>query len=356
MTTLDNKAKEALERLIRKARVHFYKPIQVAEILYRDRVIGDINLLDLDTYRTKSKQWRDDICLKLTGRKSTSSSRYQDDLFNDNAIPPKILDQLGRINRNSHGGIEAFIYLAFSTRFTQLNKGVEYCTFHSKETFQVQELLSIFWHEPGLRRSIDKIYEIVVFALFSSITKAIRTEVTISLSPQGNLLALFEDFTERILGLSAQTPSRTLPARIFRVGVTNAADRGLDMWANFGLAIQIKHLSLTEELAHNIVTGISADRIIIVCKDSEHKLIVSLLNQLGWRSRIQSIVTESDLIRWYNTALREAMSDELANLILETLNNELVREFPTLEGKEFCELNNSRGYSMKLIPPEWLAH
>lgn len=356
MTTLDNKAKEALERLIRKARVHFYKPIQVAEILYRDRMIGDINLLDLDTYRTKSKRWRDDICLKLTGRKSTSSSRYQDDLFNDNAIPPKILDQLGQINRNSHGGIEAFIYLAFSTRFAQLNKGVEYCTFHSKETFEVQELLSIFWHEPGLRRSIDKIYEIVVFALFSSITKAIRTEVTISLSPQGNLLALFEDFTERILGLSAQTPSRTLPARIFRVGVTNAADRGLDMWANFGLAIQIKHLSLTEELAHNIVTGISADRIIIVCKDSEHKLIVSLLNQLGWRSRIQSIVTESDLIRWYNTALREAMSDELANLILETLNNELVREFPTLEGKEFYELNNSRGYSMKLIPPEWLAH
>ena len=61
-------------------------------------------------------------------------------------------------------------------------------------------------------------------------------------------------------------------------GVTNAADRGLDMWANFGMAIQIKHLSLTEELAENVVSSVSSDRIVIVCKNSEEKLIVSLFN------------------------------------------------------------------------------
>ena len=33
-------------------------------------------------------------------------------------------------------------------------------------------------------------------------------------------------------------------ARVYRVGVTNAADRGLDMYSNWGPAIQIKHLSL----------------------------------------------------------------------------------------------------------------
>ena len=40
---------------------------------------------------------------------------------------------------------------------------------------------------------------------------------------------------------------------MYRVGVTNASDRGMDMWANFGLAIQIKHLSLSQELAEHIV-------------------------------------------------------------------------------------------------------
>lgn len=31
-------AKAALDNVIKKSRVHLYKPIQVAEILYRDRV------------------------------------------------------------------------------------------------------------------------------------------------------------------------------------------------------------------------------------------------------------------------------------------------------------------------------
>jgi hypothetical protein len=50
-------AKEALDRVIQKSRVHLYKPIQVAEILYRDSVHKDINLLSLEDYRTKSKKW-----------------------------------------------------------------------------------------------------------------------------------------------------------------------------------------------------------------------------------------------------------------------------------------------------------
>ena len=38
-------AKNSLDTIIKKARVHLYKPIQIAEILYRDRVVGDIRLL-----------------------------------------------------------------------------------------------------------------------------------------------------------------------------------------------------------------------------------------------------------------------------------------------------------------------
>lgn len=48
MTILE--AKQALDKIISKSRVHLYKPIQIAEILYRDRVHGDIDLADLSTY------------------------------------------------------------------------------------------------------------------------------------------------------------------------------------------------------------------------------------------------------------------------------------------------------------------
>ena len=75
-------AKSALDTIIKKSRVHLYKPIQIAEILYRDRVFKDINPEELESYRTRSKLWRDDISIALLGRKCTSSAKYQDDLFN----------------------------------------------------------------------------------------------------------------------------------------------------------------------------------------------------------------------------------------------------------------------------------
>ena len=37
-----------LENLLNKTRIHFYKPIQIAEILYKSRTKSDIDLNDLD--------------------------------------------------------------------------------------------------------------------------------------------------------------------------------------------------------------------------------------------------------------------------------------------------------------------
>jgi type II restriction enzyme len=135
--------------------------------------------------------------------------------------------------------------------------------------------------------------------------------------------------------------------------VTNAADRGLDMWGNFGLAIQIKHLSLTEELAENIVSSVSADRIVIVCKAAEQKIIVSLLNQLGWKSKIQSIVTETDLLSWYEKALRGKFADSIGDSVLQKLANEIQVEFPTTDKREFLQFMEKRGYD-KLVNQNWM--
>jgi type II restriction enzyme len=346
-------ARQSIDKVIAKARVHLYKPIQVAEILYRDRIEKDINLSDLQTYRTASKRWRDIVCQKFLGRTSTSSAKYQDDIFNDTAIPPSTLVVLGQENRDKKGIVEAYIYRRFSERFSQMSTGNDYCSSHDRNSFKLDEFLALFWNEPGLRRSIDKIYEIIVFALFSALVEALEISVEVSMNPEkADIFKEFEDFAKKVIRLTPTQNKMRVPARINRVGVTNAADRGLDMWANFGLVIQIKHLSLTEELAENIVTSVSADRIVIVCKDSEEKLIVSLLNQIGWKSKIQSIVTESDLHTWYEKALRGKYSKTVGDNVMKNLSEEIKIEFPASDNLEFAKFYEQRGYH-KLSDKVW---
>lgn len=205
-----------------------------------------------------------------------------------------------------------------------------------------------------MRRSIDKIYEIVVYALFSALIDCLKVTVTIEADKtKQKLLEEFSDFAERVIGLSKGRSTVTVKARINRVGVTNAADRGLDMWANFGMAIQIKHLSLTEELAENIVSSVSSDRIVIVCKNSEEKLIVSLLTQIGWKSKIQSIVTENDLILWYEKALRGVFAEEIGDKVLSILYDEILLEFPATNFDDFNDFKHSRSYDSILLNDIW---
>lgn len=73
-------SKIALDKIIKKSRVHFYKPIQIAEMLFHDRTNTRLELSDLESYRNASKRWRDQITQKLIGRISTSSQKYQDNM------------------------------------------------------------------------------------------------------------------------------------------------------------------------------------------------------------------------------------------------------------------------------------
>jgi len=346
-------AKLALDKVIDKARVHLYKPIQIAEILHRDRTVKDINLAELGTYRNISKKWRDAVCMKFLGKTSTSSARYQDDIFNENAIPPNVLVELGKENNAKGGIVEAYIYRKFSQRFSQMSTGLDYCISHSKKDFELNEFLAMFWNEPGLKRSIDKIYEIIVYSLFSALVEALEVSVEVSMNPsKTDILQEFADFAKNVIQLSPSNTTVKLKAQINRVGVTNAADRGLDMWANFGLAIQIKHLSLTEELAENIVSSVSADRIVIVCKDTEQKIILSLLTQIGWKSKIQSIITETDLLNWYEKALRGKFAESIGDIVLKNITQEIAVEFPATNTSEFSEFYTQRGYDI-LIDENW---
>ena len=157
-------AKRALDSVISKSRIHLYKPIQIAEILYRIRVYKDVNPLNLEDYRNQSKRWRDDICKVLLGRICTSSAKFQDDLFN--AIPPALLNVLSEENIRTNGAVEAYIYKRFTKKYDQLATALQYCINAKKENFDIRYFIDSFWAEPGLKRSIDKIYEIIVYSFF----------------------------------------------------------------------------------------------------------------------------------------------------------------------------------------------
>lgn len=338
-------AKEALDKVIKKGRVHLYKPIQIAEILYRDRVRGDLALDRLETYRTKSRKWRDVVCTEFLGRTSSSSARYQDDLFNENAVPPEALAALGEYNSANQGVVEAYIYWKFSERFNQMTGALDYVRGARYDEFELPTFLELFWNEPGLRRSIDKVFEIIVYALFSVLVDELGIVINVRYSAdQKELLLEFEDFAQRVIQIDTSKVESESLAKVYRVGVTNAADRGLDMWANFGPAIQIKHLQLTEKLAEEIVGSVTAERIVIVCKDSEKSLAESIFKQIGWGARVQSIITEGDLLEWYNKALKGKFSEVLGPKIIEVIEGEIIAEFPTSDKEDFENFFKERGY------------
>ncbi len=337
-------AKTALDNLIKISRVHLYKPIQIAEILYHKRVVEpNLDLLNKEAYRIESKKWRDKITIELLGTKCTSSTKFQDDIFSDTAIPPETLVVLSQENDSTDGAVEAYIYKQFKKRHNQLSDALVYCTNNNCDNFNVETFINAFREQAGLKRSMDKIYEIVVYALFSTIINELELTVEVTVNENKlDLIKEFEDFTKSVLCIDFSKPVNSQQARVFRVGATNAADRGLDMYANWGPAIQIKHLALDASLAEDITDSVSSDKVVIVCKTADKKIIESLLNQIGWKSKIQSIITEDELIGWYEKALRGKYAVQMGEKLLEALIDEIIEEFPSLGEQE--NILNDRHY------------
>lgn len=347
-----NLSRQALETVIRKSRVHLYKPIQIAEILFHHRTEKGWDLTDLESYRNLSKRWRDEVSLLLVGRRSTSSQKYQDNIFESNAMPPALLAELGEANKKGKGFVEAFIYKSLEARLSSVREVEKYIKSSSANTFSAKELVALFQNTPGLRRSIDKMYEILVYALFASIVRALKAQITLEIGNKDKeILNDFKRFTKMVLGIDAKQTTLKLSAALYRVGITNAADRGLDMWANFGPAIQVKHLTLTPELIEDIADDITADKIVIVCLDAEKAVIEALLKQVGWGARIQGIITINDLEDWYKLCLSEKYRDNLGANLLKDVRREFAAEFPS--SKEIKPFMASRKYDKMVLPSDW---
>ncbi|MFH0870087.1 MAG: HaeII family restriction endonuclease [archaeon] len=346
------KSKDALDKIIRKSRVHLYKPIQIAEILYAYRIKKEINPSDLESYRNVSKKWRDEISKRLIGRICTSSQKFQDNIFEGNAMPPALLKELADFNTKHGGMVENYIYHQLFARLNMVFDAFKYIKTATPETFDLGSFLALFTEKAGLKRSIDKAYEITVYALFNTIVRALKVETTLSINNSDEqIMSDFEKFLALVLGLSKKQKRITAPARLYRVGVTNAADRGLDMWTNFGPAIQVKHISLSEELAEDVSENISADKIVLVCLDGEADLVRKIMTQLPFSSKIQGIITISNLKEWYSLCLSKKYKKTLGKQLLQDLKREFNFEFPSTS--EIAPFLEERKYLAKALNDEW---
>ena len=341
-----NEAKDRLDRIINKTRTRYYKPIQIAEVLYRSRFYRDIDVSKVESYRTQSKKWRDEVCQRLMNQTSTTSSRFQDDIWNNTAMPPNILEVLDRENKESSGIIERYIYANFIEKQDVIVAIIEKIKLASSnpKDFYLSEVLALFEKKPGMKRSIDKCYEVVTYSLFETIVTGLEAEITVTIPQEKlELLEEFASLTKVLLNLDTTQAEWTEPAHIYRVGVTNAADRGLDMWANFGPAIQVKHITLKKKnLVKKIVDEVESDHIVIVCQDIEASIIETVISQIGWGKRVRGIIKESELIEWYELCLRGKFSATLSPILIKLLIESFEAEFP--EASEISEFYLERNY------------
>ena len=347
-------AKGRLDRLIAKGRPHLYKPIQIAEILFHDRADGGLDFGSFDLYRHKSTGWRNAVCPRLLGKPPVLNSRYEDQLFDPAVLPPEAVAELARTNRDVPGLVEPYIYAQLRQRFAAVADVRQLMVAGEGAAFDLTEFLAHF-DRPALRRSVDKAYEVVVYALFDSITRFTGATVTLRIDPgKADVLRDFRRFVALVMGIDdVDHPEVSQPARLYRVGTTNAADAGLDMWANFGPAIQIKHISLSEEQTADIVEGLTADRVVVVCRQAEADVIENVMAQIGMRGRIQGFITEPDLIEWYALCRSEKYATTLGQELLAELAKQFDAEFPLGTLDAINTFFAERGYDASCLTGEW---
>ena len=346
------RAKHRIGDLFERSSVYSFWLIRIAETLHRHRIDGDFDLSKRDDFESESKEWSDTVSRNLFGYLSTDKQINTRRLFEANAMPPELLAKLGETNKKGKGFVEAYVYKALEARLSSVRGVEDYIRKSTPDIFDLKKLVSIFQTTPGLRRSVDKMYEILVYALFATIVRVLKAQITLEIGNKDEeILKDFERFIKTVLGIDGKQTRLVLPAALYRVGVTNAADRGLDIWANFGPAIQVKHLTLTPELVEDIADDITADRIVIVCLNTEREAIEALLKQVGWSGRIQGIITINDLDDWYKLCLSKKYRASLGAKLLQDVGREFAAEFPSSKG--IAPFMAKRGYDKIVMSPDW---
>lgn len=345
-------AKERLDRLIANARSQGLMPITIAETLFHVRA-GTARLSAADSVRKNSYHWCAAMNQRLFKKGLSLNRSYWDKLFTDH-MPRKALAALDSENRTRDGIAEAYVYARLRQTVESLQPIRAMVVGGRGGVFSLAAFLNAFENDPKLRRSVDKAYEIVVHALFNAVATRVQAQVTVSVTMRDpSVLADFQDFCEMLLGVNADNPSVTVPAKLYRVGGANSRDGGVDLWANFGPAIQVKHVTLDETKAQPIADAISADQMVIVCDKMERASIEAVMKQVGLASRVRGFITKADLTRWYDLALNARHVKDMAGPLFGALLAEFDDEFSLADPAAINAVMGERGYDRLALAEMW---
>jgi hypothetical protein len=205
-----------------------------------------------------------------------------------------------------------------------------------------------------LRQSIGKVYEILVYAILETINNHLKDSIETDLQTKSrDIMRDFRNISRLVLGVNPDHPEISQPARLYRVGTANAADAGLDIWANFGPAIQVKHITISLEHVSDIMDPIIADQVVIVCKKAEEEVIEAVLAQTGLKERIRGFITELDLIKWYDLCKSKKYRATLGKDLIVELGKQFELEFPPSNEEGIETFFRERGYDSSILTGEW---
>ena len=105
--------------------------------------------------------------------------------------------------------------------------------------------------------------------------------------------------------------------------------------------------------AQPIVDSISAEQIVIVCRDADKALIDTVLKQVGLGGRVRGIITKADLARWYDLALDPKHAADMAVPLFKSLLAEFDDEFTLADPTAIDTLTKERGYDKLKLEGIW---
>ena len=301
-----------LDYVINQSRVEMYKPIQIAETLREFTLNKSISPENLETYRNLSRELRNRVTLNLIGKVSTSSMRFQDDLWSPTAMPPPALATLSKYNAEHQ--VEEYIYqhvYAKSLKMIEIRKVLD-------QICKLSDIESIFrlFDSPGLRSSADRLFE--VFALAVLQTQIEESDFTFSVS--GNTSTIGGETGRKLISI-AEGQGNSL--ELAKMGHTNAADAGIDIWTNFGVVVSVKNYNLDLELFRKVLSDTPVGFLVVVCETTS-SLIENELLKLA-KTRPVVVITRDEL---YVDAHLLLISAVLSKIFISKLISFYDKEFP----------------------------
>jgi len=245
-------ARASLDATIDNANGRCYKAIHAGEILHWHRLHPDqVDLLNHESYRCRSRHLRDAVSLQLYGRVSRSNGTWQDWLFTTTPTP-QTLAVLARANSDPPGLVEAYIYRRITAPGLRVHEMLQRLS-GTPEPLSLQQWVADWQNDRVLGRLMGQVSEVLAWAILQTCLDAVGARVRVDVD-RGRLQRFVAgDAAGRLLHawLEAAGPE-SRPARVYRLGCSYAADGAVDLVTNFGLAAQVKYARLSVRAARRL--------------------------------------------------------------------------------------------------------